>query len=394
MRICILTTSFPAYKEHFQSPFIFRLADALSKHVSVDIVCPYYRESEKKEEMWGDVRIHRFQYLPRKMQTLIHNGGIPSNFRKSIYAKIQLPLLYTAMFFKAKKFVPDTDIIHAQWSLTALVGIFLKKIYKKPLVLTERGSSLNAAIEHSITKKVLVWMLKKCDYITANNFEQIEIIKRLGFTENVKAVPNGMDIEKFAPGDKLKSRETLGLPLQKKIILYVGWLVEKKGMRFLLESSLEIIKKYPDILYVLVGGGLELQNYRKYVSENGLEEYVLFTGAKLPDEIPRYMNAADIFVLPSLCEGRPNVIPEAMACGLPVIATEVNGTPEIIRNGVDGILIEPKNSKAITTMILRILTNEKFAHKLKKYSRESITKKDLNWNYTAESFLRIYKGIR
>jgi len=391
MNVCIITSSFPAFKGHFQSPFIYSLADALSKRVSVDVVCPFYNCSESQEECWGDVKIHRFKYLPLKMQTLISGGGIPSNFKKSFFAKLQLPLFFLCLFIKSLKYARSADIIHAQWSLTAMVGVLLKKICKKPLVLTERGSSLNAAMEYRFTRMVLKWILENCDYITANSFNQISRIKSLGFEGNVCAVPNGIDTERFRPLDKDKARKKLGLPSDKKIILYVGWLVKGKGVDYLLESVQRIRAGFPDILVVIVGSGLELENYKRYVSENGLDRSVIFTGSKMVNEIPEFMNAADIFVLPSLSEGRPNVVAEAMACGLPVIATAVNGTPELIEDGIDGMLVEPGNSKSIEDAVLRLLGDSGLYDAIKSKSRDSIFRKKITWDTTATTFYNIYK---
>lgn len=393
MNVCIITSSFPAFKGHFQSPFIYSLADALSKRVSVDVVCPFYLCSESQEECWGDVRIHRFKYLPLKMQTLISGGGIPSNFKKSFFAKLQLPLFFLYLFIKSLKYARGADVIHAQWSLTAMVGVLLKKIHKKPLVLTERGSSLNAAMKYRFTRMVLKWILRNCDYITANNFNQISRIRSLGFKEKVCAVPNGIDTERFRPEDSNKARKKLGLPVDKRIILFVGWLVKGKGVDYLLKSLGRIKLHIPDILVVIVGGGLEIENYKRYVSENDLDRSVVFTGPKMIDEIPEFMNAADIFVLPSLSEGRPNVVAEAMACGLPVIATSVNGTPELIEDGIDGILIEPENSKSIEDAVLRLLDDSELYAAIKSRSRGSIIKKKITWDKTAINFCNIYNEV-
>lgn len=354
----------------------------------VDVICPFYPESNSREERWGTVHIHRFHYLPRQLQTLIGNGGIPTNFRKSFFAKIQLPLLFLAMFFKARSYAGGSDIIHCQWSLTALVGVLIKVMYRKPLVLTERGSSLNAAVKYKITRKVLVWLLSKCDYITANNFNQIDTIRMLGFTEYIKAVPNGVDIEIFKPRDKLTARKVAGLESGKRIILYVGWIVEAKGIGYLLQAAVDLINTFSDLLFVFVGGGLGLEGYKRDVYRLGLQGHVLFTGPRMPDEIPYYMNAADIFVLPSLSEGRPNVVPEAMACGLPVIATKVNGLPEFINNGTDGILIEPESISSLIDSVTELLNDKTMYTQIQGNARNSV--KHLSWETTARNFVEIY----
>ena len=127
------------------------------------------------------------------------------------------------------------------------------------------------------------------------------------------------------------------------------------------------------------------------MSENGLDRSVIFTGSKMVNEIPEFMNAADIFVLPSLSEGRPNVVAEAMACGLPVIATAVNGTPELIEDGIDGMLVEPGNSKSIEDAVLRLLGDSGLYDAIKSKSRDSILRKKITWDTTATTFYNIYK---
>lgn len=388
MKVCLLTTSFPAYKGHFQSPFIFKLSESLSKQQEVHVVCPFYKESKKKEESWGKVKIHRFQYLPKRWQTLLSQGGIPSNLKKSFFAKIQFPLFIISFLLRSRKIAKRCDIIHAQWSLSALVGVILKKLYKKPLVLTERGAALNLAMKNSITRTVLLWVLNNCDYITANNFEQIEQIKRLGYKDNLLTVPNGVDTDLFKPRDKNTARKKLNLPKDKKIVLFVGWFIERKGAIYLLK----VAKELKDILFVFVGEGPELEKYKRFTSSNNMEN-ILFTGPKNPDEIPYYMNAADIFVLPSLSEGRPNVVPEAMASGLPVIATKVNGTPEFIDNNKDGVLIDPKSTSSIISSIGKLINDNKFYKRIKSKSRKSIISKKLTWDNCADTFISIYTSL-
>ncbi|KMQ50976.1 Glycosyl transferase, group 1 [Chitinispirillum alkaliphilum] len=390
MKICILTTSFPAHNGHHQSPFVFNFAKTLSEKVNVDIICPFYAESSDKEERWGNLKIHRFRYLPSKMQTLISGGGIPSNFKRSLLAKLQLPLLYLSMLFKSVKYVKECDIIHVQWSLTGLIGMVLKNMYKKPLILTERGSSLNEAMKFSVTRKVLTWILKSCDYITTNNFEQLRVINTLGFTKNIETIPNGIDVEKFSPQDQIEIRQKLGLPLNRKIVLYVGWLIENKGISSLLECCKMITEIIPELLFLLVGEGIDKKNYMQYVVDNGLEGNVKFTGAQKPASIPHYMNAADVLILPSFSEGRPNVVPEAMACGLPVIATNVNGTPEFIKSGIDGVLVEPGKPECMKDELLKLICDEKFYASIKEKCRSAVITNNLTWENTADRYIRIY----
>ncbi|MBW2966182.1 glycosyltransferase, partial [Candidatus Woesearchaeota archaeon] len=211
MKICILTTSFPAYKGHFQSPFIYSLAEALSEKVEIEIVCPFYKESKNKFEVWNNIKINRFQYFyPKSLQKLTSKGGIPSNLKSSFISKMQFPFFLLSMFLKSRKVVNKCDIIHAQWALSAFIGVFLKKLYKKPLILTTRGAAVNLALKNKLSRKILNYILRNCDYITPNNYHHKQIISKLGIPKNkIKTIPNGVDINLFKPRNKEISRKKL-----------------------------------------------------------------------------------------------------------------------------------------------------------------------------------------
>jgi glycosyltransferase involved in cell wall biosynthesis len=394
MKVCILTTSFPAYKGHFQSPFIYNLAKALSEKATIDVVCPFYKESKNKFEVWNNIKIHRFQYFyPRLLQKLTSDGGIPSNLESSLISRIQFPLFLLSMFLKSRKVVKKCDIIHAQWALSALIGIFLKKIYKKLLVLTTRGAA-DLAFKNSLSKKILVYILKNCDYIAPNNYNHEKIIAKLGIAENkIKTIPNGIDVDIFKLRNKSMARKNLNLPLNKRIILSVGWLIPRKGYDYLLDAIPSITKEHNDSLFIIIGDGLLKDRLIKKVNDLKIQNYVKFIKSQSPNKIPLWMNAADIFILPSLSEGRPNVIPEAMASGLPVIATAVSGTPEFIKDNKDGFLINPKDSNAIATKIIGLLDHPEKIEIIKKEARKSIINKGITWKKCSDSFINIYNYV-
>jgi glycosyltransferase involved in cell wall biosynthesis len=385
MKICILTTSFPAYKGHLQSPFIYELTKTLSKKEEIHVVCPYYKESKSKKEKYNNINIHRFQYFPKKLQTLTSGGGIPSNLKKSWFARIQLPFFLASIFLKSTKIAKKSDIIHAQWALSGLTGVILKKIYKKPLILTTRGAAVNLAIKNKLTKRVLLFIFKNCDYITPNNEAHTKLIRDLGL-KKVKTIPNGIDTKKFKPRDKNKIREKLNLPKNKKIILFVGWLIERKGLKYLLEAIKDL-----NIILLIIGTGILEKQHKEQVKELNIQQKVIFMGPKPPEKIPEYMNVSDIYILPSLSEGRPNTVIEAMASGIPVIATAVDGTKAILKDY--GLSIEPKSPKQIKEAIIKILNNKQFAKKLSANGLRYIKENKLSWEKCTEEYIKIYKEV-
>lgn len=395
MKICMLTTSFPGHYDDIRSPFLLELCQALSNEgVRIDVISPQYTGT-KKEERIGNIFIHRFSYFwPKRMQVLTQGGGIPSALRRSWLAKIQFPFFYLALLMKSLRYGKDCDIVHAQWSFAALAGIVLKILYGKPMLMTERGASANLAMQHWLMKGVLKFLARHSDFITANSAQQTELFFQLGEPrERVKTILNGIDTQKFKPHHKTTCRKTLALPKDKKIILFVGWLIERKGVEYLIEAVRILSEKRKDILCVLVGEGNQEQKLKDLVYEYDLKDNIIFVGSVSPSRVPLYMNAADVFVLPSLSEGKPNVVAEAMACGVPVVATAVAGTNELLRDGVNGYSVQSKKPDEIVHAVNMLFDNPILAQKLAHAGHDTILKGQLTWKTCAREYLTLYKKL-
>ncbi len=372
MKALLLTTSYPAHENHIQSPFVHTLAKHLAKNIDTHVICPFYQTSKSKEEVIDNVKIHRFQYIyPLRYQTLTEKGGIASNIKKSFWMKLQMFKLLSAMFFKSLKHIKDSDVIHAQWTPSALVGIFLKKLYKKPLVLTTRGADVKA------NKFLLNYIIKNCDYITPNNIHHAELFKNLN--KNIKTVPNGVDTEIFKPRNIKKKPKT---------VLFIGWLIKRKGVDILLEAFQNIKANL-----VICGSGDMEEELKSLAKELNIDHKVSFIGDKPSNEIPFLYNAADVVVLPSLSEGRPNVILEATVSGATVIATNIPGTNELIVHDKTGLLVPTNNPEELASAINELLKNKRKAKKLAKAARKDLLKKGYSWDSTAEEYIKIYNSV-
>jgi glycosyltransferase involved in cell wall biosynthesis len=395
MKVCILTTSFPAYKGHFQSPFIFKLAESLAERLDVDVVCPYYKESRKKEEIINNVKVHRFQYLyPAFLQSLYRGGGLPHNLKRSFIARLELIPYLISYFLKSMKYCKGADIIHAQWILSGLIGVFMKKLYKKPLVLSTRGIAVQMASKNKLMKPILKYVLKNCDYITPNNLHHAHSLLKFGVSKNkILAVPNGVDTELYKPRSKDNIRKKLGLDVDKKIILFVGWLIERKGVSYLVNAASKILTDRDDVILYLVGEGSLRYKLVEMVRSMNIQDKVKLMGSMLPEEVALYMAAADVFVLPSLSEGRPNVVCEAMLSGTPVVATDIGGSNELIKDGRTGFLIKPKSSGAIAEKVNKLLLDNGLSKKFSKEARNYVLDQKASWNDCAKRFIAVYKNV-
>ena len=189
--------------------------------------------------------------------------------------------------------------------------------------------------------------------------------------KNPLCVYGVLDLEEFSPvPDKTPARKELGLPLDKTIVLYAGYLTKRKGVYELLEAINRVQKKYPDILLIMCGTGPEEKTLQKLIQEKSIGHTVRLTGEVAPEQMNRWMQASDLFVLASHTEGMPNVIMEAMACGLPVVATAVGGLPGAIGDCDGAILIPPANVNKLEKAIVKVMNDNQLQASMRIASRK------------------------
>ena len=223
--------------------------------------------------------------------------------------------------------------------------------------------------------------------ITVSRFNAEKLLSLGVPSSKLHVIPNGYDEKLFKSIPIYKAREILGIPLNKKILLSVGNLVDVKGHTYLIDAMSYVLKKRNDVILLIVGSGVLRENLEKKARDLGLNEKILFVGGRKHHEIPFWMNSCDLFVLPSLSEGFPTVIPEAMACGKPVIASRVGGVPEIISNSDVGILVNPKEPEILAVAILEMLE--------KKWKSEYILRhaKMYSWSNLTKQIIDVYQSV-
>lgn len=164
-----------------------------------------------------------------------------------------------------------------------------------------------------------------------------------------------LDLEEFSPpSDRTALRDELKLP-DCPVLLYAGYLARRKGAYELIEAFSRIRRRFPDALLVMCGGGSEKTQLRSMADELGIGAGLIMNGEVPPKQMNKWMKASDMLVLPSYTEGMPNVVMEAMACGLPVVATAVGGLPDAVGDCPGAILIPPRDVSALEDAITAVL---------------------------------------
>ena len=241
----------------------------------------------------------------------------------------------------------NVDIIHAHTVYpSGLAGILMGKKYKKPVVLTVHGSDIHTfPFQGKWQRKVTEVTLRSADAIIAvSTYLKDIIINELELKDlrnKIFVIPNGVDTEKFRIMNRVEARKQLELPLNRKIVLNVANLVPVKNQEILIREFAKVVEEIPDSILYIVGKGPLKRKLENVIEAENLQGKVILVGARPHDEIPLWMNASDVFVLPSKNEGFPTVVVEALATGTPVvISSNVRAATDVIINKLNGYIVE------------------------------------------------------
>ena len=266
-------------------------------------------------------------------------------------------------------------------------GIAIAKVakkYKIPFTCTARGTDINLIPQYPTALKMIKQVFKQASHMmTVCQALKDEMIV-LGADENkVTTLRNGVDLDLFSPSNEAEQqalKDELGI--QNKLVMSVGWLIERKGHYLVIDA----IKNIDNATLVIAGDGPDLNQLKNQVNKLGLENRVRFLGAITQPELNKWFQAADVTVLASSREGWANVLLESMASGTPVVATKVWGTPEVVTCAEAGVLVE-RNAHDIEQGLEALLTNSPERALTRKYAEQ------FDWQSTSKGQFNIFKKI-
>lgn len=273
----------------------------------------------------------------------------------------------------------DYDIVQI-FSHASLAGR-IAEVHKMPVVLRFPGPP-------SITSKMKENILK-CDAVVANGDAFLHIKNKI--TKNVINIPPGIDTKKFRPVNS-NVREKHGISTDDKLVLFVGRFVPIKNLHFMIKGMSEVIKSDKKVKLIMVGIGPIYNQAIDLVSKLNIQRNVIFAGRVTHDILPEYYSAADIFLLTSDYDNFPNVVIEAMACGLPVVATKVGGLNQLVEDNITGFGIENNNINDLKEKVLGLLNNKELCKEISERNIEFVIDR-YSWEKSARQFLKIYEDI-
>ena len=334
-------------------------------------------------------------------KNLVDKRNIPNNVRVHVVSTLYFTpdgknlKLGDKLAKKFERFVRDNkidfDLIHAHFTWpSGYAAVKLGKEFEVPTVITAHGYDVyDLPFRGNAWFERIKSVLNSAAHVITVSRSNFEIItSQLCIPgKNVSIIPNGFDSDLFNPSDKARARKKLALPQDKKIILNVGNLVPVKGHEHLIKAMVNVLKARKDVLLVIIGDGPLRDRLDDLGRKLGLDEYIKFGGSKPHHEIPLWMNAADVFVLPSLRESFGLVVLEALAVGTPVVATINGGSEEVVTSEDYGLLCPPADPECLAEKILIALEKDWDMEKIRKYAEQ------FTWERIAKKIITIYKKV-
>jgi glycosyltransferase involved in cell wall biosynthesis len=276
------------------------------------------------------------------------------------------------------------DAIDAHYAYPdGVAAVWLGRALGLPTVVTSRGTDVNLIPRYAIPRALLRRMIADAAALIAVSGALKQALMALGAPDRkVTVLRNGVDTTLFRPGDRAASRAALGLA--RPTLLSVGLLIERKGHHRVIEA----MTRLPDFDLLIVGEGPERERLAALISKFGLQQRVRLLGARPHAELPAIYGAVDILVLASSREGWANVLLEAMACGTPVVASNIWGNPEVVGESAAGVLADENTPEGIAAAVQRLAAQLPPRAATRAYAER------FDWSATTEGQLALFGALR
>lgn len=375
-RLLVLSSTFPRWLDDPEPAFVFELARRLTDRFEITVLAPHAPGSRTQEVMDG-VRVIRYRYAPARWEQLAtQGGGILNRVKSNPLNALLIPALLIAQFWALVRLVrrEPFKVIHAHWIIPqaalarAVIALTGRRI---ALVCTSHGGDLSG-LRGKVLESIMGTVMRQADQVTVVSRALHDRALRLGAHADKTAVlPMGVDlITRFAP-DSTHPRTSHQL-------LFVGRLVEKKGLVFLLDALPRVISQHPDVELFIAGDGPLRKALERHAQQLGLSERVTFLGMQQQQQLPALYRRAALLVAPFVVasggdqEGLGLVLVEAMGCGCPVIASELPAVLDVIQPGKTGTLVPSAQADALAAQINALLSDAEKRAKLASAARADV----------------------
>lgn len=398
MRVLFLSHMFPNQSNPQHGIFVFEQIKALvNLGVSVQVISPL------PWVPWGFRRVERwkkYQGIPYK--EII--SGVPV-IRPRMVSLPGGKFFYFSGFFyylaccriaQAMMKQQSFDLIHSHTIMPdGFASVLLGRQLKLPVICTIHGSDINIyPYRHPLILRATKRAIRQLDgCITVSQRLRERLMELCGHVPvEVKVIYNGADPNLFSPISKEEARKSLGISYGGDVLLYVGNLKEVKGVAYLIDAFGKMRDQQRESRLYIVGDGRERNALEEMVKRRLLSKNIVFIGRRPHREIPIWFSAADCLIMPSLSEGFPTLLSEAMLSETPIVGTSVGGIPELLLDSVTGLVVPPKNTDMLAKAIKLLIKNKDLARQLAYQGKQKAYPK-FTWEYNAHRTFGFYQSI-
>jgi len=392
VRILVLASTFPRWLNDDQPAFVLELCRRLARDLEITVVVPHAAGAARRETIDG-VAVRRFRYGPERFETLVYGGGMRSRLAGRPLRALLLPLFAIAQVATVTRILQREriDVVHAHWivpqGLTAVIARVLARSRVR-VVCTSHGGDL-FALRGRIWTALKRGVLSRVDAVSVvSEAMRAEVARLVPGRDDVVVAPMGTDLHgRFVPDWATERHED--------VLLFVGRLVPKKGVDFLLRTLGRLDREFgrrPRLR--IVGSGPEEEALRRIVLEEGMGDRVEFCGFRSHDELPSLYQRCTAAVFPFRedpggdQEGFGLVVVEALGCGCPVIVSALPSVRDIIGEGRDLLAVPPDDLGAWARAIDGLLRDPRAAARMGQAGRKRVVER-FDWDACADRYLRL-----
>jgi glycosyltransferase involved in cell wall biosynthesis len=390
LRLLALTTSYPLHPGGSAGVFVQSLYRRLSDRYAIDVVCPAdtkVAQTAFDDSTAPDIRVHAVRYLPKAWRTLAQQaGGVVLSVKRAPWRALLLPALLGALFWRCLMRARNADLIHANWTVCGVMAGMVGRLRRKPVIITLRGSDV-ARAEHSWLDRFILGLAVRTSVTVICVSEAMAERARRQFPHraaDIHACLNGVDEAFF----RIVRTPSDGPSLR---VLAVGNLIRLKGFDVLIEAVARAHCR-DQVRVCIVGDGIEEEALHALAAARGVSACFEFAGRLPVVEMPSRFADADVFVLSSYSEGRPNVVVEALASGLPVIATDLEGVRGMVVDGDTGWLIPAGNADRLAAALDQANADRAELRRRGERARELANTQLGTWTETAQAYDTLFRA--
>lgn len=385
LRVLLVTTSYPSADNPAAGIFVAGLARALASSCDVTVVAPGTGRTAAADSADG-ITVRRVRWAPLRIEERLHGpGGIPAALARQPLNWLFVPFLLIAFAVAVRRASGSADVIHANWAICGWLARVALRGSSTPVVLTLRGADVSRGETKWLDRQLLRYAVRHADAVVCVNSALCAALREIPAKRPPEAIPNGVD-QAFLDVPVPAADAERGLR-----VAAIGSLIPRKGFDTAIEALARL--RPMRISLTILGDGAEREQLAQLCTDLGAGKQVALKAPLPPDQIPGFLAGIDVLVCPSRSEGRPNVVVEAMAAARAVIAADIPGMDEIIRDGETGLLFPAGSADALARALERLAGSPDLRVALGRRARKFIRSEGLTWAACQARYLEVYREV-